>query len=192
MAEIKVEKKQATWPWIIFGIIIIVALIYFIFKIMEKEGVHDNPQAINLTSVNENNSAVAAFISFVNTDTVNMGLDHAYTHEALTRLTEAIEVVAKKRDMAVPAGLDMVEQYAAEITKNPYETSHADNIRKAADILSIAIQNMQQVNYPSLGKEAAALKDAAATINPDVLTLNQKEAVKSFFKKAADLLQKMN
>jgi len=50
----------------------------------------------------------------------------------------------------------------------------------------------QQAKYPSLVAEATEIKQAAAAINPDVLTLNQKEAVKTFFRKAADLLSKMN
>lgn len=144
MTEIKVEKKQAIWPWILLGMIVIVALLYFLSYLKEKEGVRDRPQATNLKTVTQNNNAVAAFVSFVNTDTGNMRLDHMYTHEALIRLSEATKTMAKEKHIAVPTNLDMVARYAAEITKDPYETSHADNIRKAADILSIAIQNIQQ------------------------------------------------
>jgi len=43
-----------------------------------------------------------------------------------------------------------------------------------------------------LSAEAADVKSAASAINPETLTLNQRDAVKPFFRKAADLLNKMN
>jgi hypothetical protein len=78
------------------------------------------------------------------------------------------------------------------ITTDPFETTHADNIRKADDILADVLQNIQTANYPGLADEAAALKSASESIKPGVLALEQKNAVKDYFEKAADLLQKMN
>ena len=142
--------------------------------------------------VNENNSTVAEYITFVRNDMNKMTLDHAYTNEALLKLTSATRAMATETGFDIKGDLDKAKQYADEITKNPFETSHADNIRKSADILSGVLQNMQQAKYPSLEKEVSELKNASAAINPDVLTLDQRDAVKSFFAKAADLLQKMN
>jgi len=71
-------------------------------------------------------------------------------------------------------------------------TRHADKIRSAADALSTSLQNMQQAKYPGLSTEAADVKSAASAINPAKLTLDQRDAVKSFFREAADLLNKMN
>lgn len=43
MAEIKIEKKKAVWPWII-GIIILALLIYFLAFNDDKEGdLKENP-----------------------------------------------------------------------------------------------------------------------------------------------------
>ncbi len=70
-------------------------------------------------------------------------------------------------------------------------TTHADKIRSAAYVLSTSLQNMQ-AKYRGLSAEAADVKSAAAAINPETLTLDQRDAVKSFFRKAADLLTKMN
>ena len=100
--------------------------------------------------------------------------------------------------MATEAGYDVkvdiakARQYADEITKDPLATTHADKIRSAADILTTSLQNMQQAKYPGLSAEAAEVKSAATAINPEILTLDQRDAVKSFFKKAANLLTKMN
>ena len=76
--------------------------------------------------------------------------------------------------------------------QDPFETTHADNIRKADDILTNILQNIQKAKYPGLADEVAALKSASESIKPGVLTLEQKDAVKNYFAKASDLLQKMN
>jgi hypothetical protein len=78
------------------------------------------------------------------------------------------------------------------ISSDPFETTHADNIRKADDILTNVLQNIQKAKYPGLADEVAELKSASESIKLDVLALEQKDEVKTFFIKAADLLQKMN
>lgn len=189
MTEIKIEKKKPVWPWILIGLGIIALLIYLLGFRDRKE---DEADTADLISVNENNSTVAAFVNYVEVDTNKMSLDHAYTNEALLKLTDATSAMAGEIGYDVRADLDKVKEYATQITKDPFETTHADNIRKAADILTNVLQNMQQAKYPGLTNEVAELRNASASINPAVLTLDQKDAVKSFFGKAADLLQKMN
>jgi len=121
-----------------------------------------------------------------------MSLDHAYTNEALLKLIEATDAKANEVGYEVQADLEQVKEYANMITADPYETTHADNIRKAADILSNVLQNIQKAKFPGLTEEAKELKNASESIKPAVLTLEQKDAVKNFFAKASDLLQKMN
>jgi len=121
-----------------------------------------------------------------------MSLNHAFTSEALTKLTDAVDAMATETGYDVKADIAKAKQYANEITKDPLVTTHADKIRSAADVLSTSLQNMQQAKYPELGAEATAVKTAAVAINPEILTLDQRDTVKSFFRKAADLLTKMN
>ena len=190
MAEIKIEKKKAIWPWVLLGLMILALLIYLLLSRNQKEMVSEMPPANNL--VNESNSAVTSYVAFVNADTATMSLDHSYTSQALIKLADATSAIASQIGYAMPADIQSVKAYADNITEDPYITSHADTIRKAADILSSALQQMQQAKYPSLGNEAAEVQKAAAAINPAVLTLDQRDAVKNFFKQAASLLQKMN
>ena len=164
----------------------------FIFIYTHCSEVRENADDTGLINVHENNSTVAAFVTFVNDDANKMSLDHAYTNEALLKLMEATNAMADEIGYNVRADLDKVKEYADKITLDPFETSHADNIRKAADIITNVLQNMQQAKYAGLTNEVAALRNASASINPDVLTLDQKDAVKSFFSEAADLLKKMN
>lgn len=50
MAEIKIEKKKAIWPWIV-GIIILALLIYFLAFNNRNETTTDENAAEELTSV---------------------------------------------------------------------------------------------------------------------------------------------
>ncbi|PKO95394.1 MAG: hypothetical protein CVU12_10200 [Bacteroidetes bacterium HGW-Bacteroidetes-7] len=200
MAEIKIEKKKQIWPWLLFGLIVSALLLYFLVfsnydKITEtvtEAGYNTNTDDYDLIQVKENNSTVAAYVDFVENTNQMMSLDHAYTNEALLKLTNATDAMATEVGYEVRADLEKVKEHAEMITENPFETTHADAIRKAADILTRVLQNIQKAKYPSLTQEVDELKNAAASINPEVLTLDQKDAVKNFFAKASDLLKKMN
>ncbi len=200
MAEIKIEKKKQVWPWLLAGLVIAALLVYFlIFRdngnntetVTEADSI-TNTNETDLLGVNENNSTVAAFVSFVENDTARMSLGHAYTNEALLKLIEATNAMANEVGYEVQADIEKVKEYAKMITNDPFETTHADSIRKAADILTNVLQNIQMAKYPSLADEVAALKIASKSIKPGVLTLDQRDSVKNYFAKAADLLQKMN
>ncbi|MEO6330297.1 MAG: hypothetical protein ABIO55_15290 [Ginsengibacter sp.] len=191
MTEIKIEKKKPIWPWILLVLGLLAAAWFLFFRNDKKEPVEtaDNKALID---VHENNSTVAAYVTFINSDTNTMSLDHAYSSEALTKLTDAVDAMATEAGYDVKVDIAKAKQYADEITKDPMLTDHADKIRSAAGVLSTSLQNMQQAKYPGLSAEAADVKSAAAAISPETLTLDQRDAVKSFFRKAADLLNKMN
>lgn len=193
MTEIKIEKKKLIWPWLLLllslGIIAVAWLYFFRYDKRETLETADNKALID---VHENNSTVAAYITFINSDTNTMSFDHAYSSEALSKLTDAVDAMATEAGYDVKVDIAKAKQYADEITKDPLVTTHADKIRSAADVLSTGLQNMKTAKYPELSAEAADVKSAAAAINPETLTLDQRDAVKSFFRKAADLLNKVN
>jgi len=193
MAEIKIEKKKMRWPWVIAIILLIVPLLYLFG---DRNGDEANTVAmITADTISTPASLivepVSDFIQFVNAGHT-MSLDHKYTNGALTRLTKAIRYKSKKIGHEVSADLDQVREHADHITDDPYETTHANSIRISADILTNEMQKMQQDKYPNLESEMTEVKNAANAINPKVLTLNQRDAVKNFFAKSAQLLQNMN
>jgi hypothetical protein len=194
MTEIKIEKKKPMALWLIAASVVLAALLYWYFspKTEQYEKAEESTNSIERTTPDEKDNAVAIYISFVSDDADKMGLDHEYTHGAILKLINAIEATADDIGYEVKADLSKAREHANDITIDPFETTHAKSIRKAADICITSLVNMQQAKYPSLVAEATEIKQAAAAINPDVLTLNQKEAVKTFFRKAADLLSKMN
>ncbi len=191
MTEIKIEKKKPVWPWILLVLGLLAAAWFFFFR-NDRDEPEETADKTALIDIHENNSTVAAYVTFINSDTNTMSLDHAFTSEALTKLTDAVDAMATEAGYDVKADIAKAKQLADEITADPMVTTHGDKIRSAADVLSTSLQNMQQAKYPGLGAEAADVKSAASAINPETLTLDQRDAVKSFFRKAADLLTKMN
>jgi hypothetical protein len=193
MTEIKIEKKTPVWPWILLVLALVVAA-WFLFFRNDKDDLVEttDPGEKALIASPENNNIVATYVSFINSDTNTMGIDHAFTSEALTKLTNAVDAKATEVGYDVKADISRAKQLADEITSDPNVITHADKIRSAADILSAALQNLQHSKFTGLSAEAADVKSAAAAIDPKKLTLDQRDAVKSFFSKAADLLNKMN
>ena len=191
MTEIKIEKKKPVWPWVLllFGLL---AAVWFLFLRNDQTAPVETADKTALIDEHENNNIVAAYVSFINADTNTMSIDHAFTSEALTKLTDAVDAMANETGYDVKADIDKAKQYAADITKDPMSTTHADKIRNADEVLGTALQNLQQAKYPTLSAEAADVKSAAMEIKTEILTLDQRDAVKSFFKKAADLLTEMN
>jgi hypothetical protein len=200
MAEIKIERKKYGWLWIVAGLVVAALLIYFLAfhdSDRDTEAVSEADYISNTnepapSGVNGDNGAVASYVNFVENNEENMGRHHDYTNEALLKLIDATNAKANEVGYEVRADIETAREYANKITNEPHETTHADNIRKAADILTNVLQNIQQAEYPGLAADAEELKSASTSIKPGVLVLDQKDAVKNYFEEASDLLQKMN
>ena len=200
MAEIKIMKKKPVLPWIIVGIILLVIVIYFLGYYNSGDDVIDDSQntAMNedkptdLIGINENNTTVTEYINFIESNQNKMTLDHEYSNEAIIKLTAAVYAIADEVDVDVKSDLNKMEDDAEDITEKPLSDTHANSIRNAADNLTNAMQNIQKAKFPGLANEVNEVRKSSNAINPDVLTLNQKEQVKSFFYNSSHLLKKMN
>lgn len=197
MTEIKIEKKKSIWPWLLLFLGIIAAIWFFFFRNEEiqpdntKETTEKNEMLEN-NEMNSNSNAVSAYTMLIEEHSNEMGLDHEFTSEAITKLANAVEAKAAETNFDITENITKAKQLAKEITEDPMSTNHADKIRNAADILSTSLQNIQEDKFPNITADSQDVKRAAAAINPKILTLDQKEAVKYFFSKSADLLTKMN
>ena len=193
MAEIKIEKKKPVLIWMLSALGVVAVLLFIIMNYAFLEEVAEEPEATtSIIEVNERNAVVIAFVDFIEIDSNRMSLDHAFTNEALFKITDATNAIADDAGYVIKADIDSVKMYADMITKDPFETTHANNIRRACNIITKVLENIQIAKYPGLTNELAELKSATRSINPDILTLDQQDAVISFFNKAAVLLKKMN
>jgi hypothetical protein len=192
MTEIKIQKKKSILPYVIIGIIVLGVIAYFLYT-SSYETTGGKPLSKNdLTSVRENNAQVNAYLSLTLSGNPEMALDHAYMNEALTKLADATEAMANEVGFDIKADIDKVKVLAEKITKDPYAVTHSSDIRKAGDIISESLNSMQKAYFPGLKNEAAEVQRTVANINPQILTLDQKDYINTFLRSAADLLQKMN
>ena len=198
MAEIKIEKKKVVWPWVLLAIILLAIIFYYAYdkdevvttndveKIDQKEETSLNNLALGdatITSINEYNA-------FVN-DESKMDVDHEYSNEALLKLINTTDEVAYDLDVNITADLDAAKDKADYITEDPEKINHADKIKNAGTIITRALAKIQTQKFPELSSEMATVQAAVMDINIDEETLDQKNDVKTFFKKAGMLLTKM-
>lgn len=151
----------------------------------------DTLPVLSVHNESDNNNTISEYINFVSADNNKMKLDHAYTSEALLKLTDATKAVADKAHYTINEDLNKIKDYAKQVTEDKLATTHANDIKKAADVITKVLGSIQEMKYPALSNEAGQLKEASSAINPDVLTLQQKNEIKKYFEKAADLLAKM-
>ena len=199
MAEIKIEKKKTIWPWIILGILLLLAVFYFTSKetaVLDEndtvEEVYEEP--IDDMESEENVTAFAtALTSYSNyIDNAEMGIDHEYSNGALLYLINAVEAKADQLNVDINADLEEARKNAAIITEDPEALNHANLIRDSGMIISRALTTIQKSEYPNLTTEASEVEMAVSKIKKDEQTLNQKDDVNGFFKSAESLLEKMN
>ena len=207
MAEIKIEKKKSIWPWIL-GILLLAAIIYIVVVMMdednelvetdETETVVDNEGTRNELSDNldaenatGNVTGIAAYMDYIQNNKA-MGLEHEYSHNALLKLIEATDEIATDLEVDIRADLDEARANANTITKDPEKLNHADKIKNAGMIITRALRTIQQQKYSDLKSDIDGLEKEVNQINPQEKTLDQKNDVKSFFDKAADVLTKMD
>ena len=198
MAEIKIEKKKVVWPWVLLAIILLAIIFYYAYdkdevvttndveKIDQNEETSLNNLALGdatITSINEYNA-------FVN-DESKMDVDHEYSNEALLKLINTTDEVAYDLDVNITADLDAAKDKANYITEDPEKINHADKIKNAGTIITRALAKIQTQKFPELSSEMATVQAAVMDINIDEETLDQKNDVKTFFKKAGMLLTKM-
>jgi hypothetical protein len=207
MAEIKIEQKSPVWPWILVAILVIGVVAWLL---MRDDGGTDDQMATEPRQEQRSDAgtatraaeerradgtmqtgAVQEYVSFVDNGR-EMGLDHEYTSAALERLQNAVRAKADQLNYDIQADLDRIDDHVGHITDDPMETTHANHIRSAADALSSAMRNMQKEHYPDLDQQARQVEQAASGIDPNTLTLDQRDAVKGFFNSSAELLRNMN
>jgi len=198
MAKIEIEKKKSIWPWILVAILVILALLYFFVwaddDIDDVDDMDDNtteqvmqeePQTNDATQM----TAVQEYSNYI--DNPEMGIDHEYANGALLELIAATRSVAEKQNVNIEAELSEAKNKAEKITEDPMKLTHANKIKNSGETITRALQTLQDQKFPDMKEEYTAVEEALGKIQPDEETLNQKEAVKSFFEKAEELLISM-
>ena len=216
MAEIKIEKKQPVWPWILLGLIILGVILYFLLadnNTDDMDDMEDDIESVDTTyqtsqagdrststwpddenktpSPTANNESVNTYLSHVG-NTSRMGVEHEYTNNALLHLINAVDYKAQEQNVNIQTDLTEIRNDARAITQNPQATNHAGHIRTTATKLAVAMEKIQKEKFPNLSQDITDVKTAAEGIDTSALTLDQKDKINLFFNEAADVLRKMS
>src|SRR5699024_8097687 len=116
----------------------------------------EEPNADNFAKVQEDAAAVEDFVAFVNNTSEEMDMTHEYSHDALVKLTDAVEAMANEVNYNLETDLSQVKQIAKQITTDAYSEKHANKLAKAFRILTNSLMGMQQAHYPDLADEVNA------------------------------------
>jgi valyl-tRNA synthetase len=203
MAEIKVEKKKNYWGYIIGAILAVAVVVWFLMAdtdgavegdnvYQENNTVEDNPNALsNENSEGYESGAISEYLSFTDKSR-DIGIDHEYTNEAITKLIQATREVSSNTGVDINKELAAAMQKAEAITDDPMDTNHADKIKQAYLSITEVFANLQRSKFPEMSNDVESLRSAAEAIDPAVLTLDQKEKVKAYLDEAGAILEKMN
>ncbi len=201
MAEIEIEKKKTIWPWILVALLILAVILYFWVYADDNDDLETNEEITteqvmeeemnDASDMNEtaDMAALQEYSSYI--DNPDMGLDHEYANGAITELIDATRAVAESNNVNIDAELAEAQDKAQMITEDPMQLTHANKIKSSGETILAALQKVQSQKFPDLNEEYTAVEEALAKIKPDQPTLDQKDAVKSFFEKAEELLNSM-
>lgn len=208
MAEINIEKKKPVWPWIVLGLIILALIIYFVTADDESDDVMEEETTEQVTaSEPEEGSAetgtytweednltgddsVSKYISHIG-DKERMGIDHEYSSQAMVYLINALENRAEEANINTDIEIEELKNDVKGIKENPQSLTHANTINNVGTKLVNLMEKVQKEKFPNLSQEVQEVRTALQNIQPSIPTLDQKDAVNSFYKEAGDVLQKM-
>ena len=210
MANIRIEEKKSSGsilPWII-GLLVLALAVWGIAELFEETSDNELVEEEYIDEADDEVAAVGtdiddayrtdfdAYMDYTTDMEGEMGLDHEFSHRAISLLAAAAASVADSRNVMEDAAESKAQramQLADEITKDPYATDHADKIRMAALMITDILENVDNESFNSANRmEITKLRKEAQDITAETLTLNQKEDVRSFFATARNVLSRMS
>lgn len=205
MAEIRVEEKKNTWVWWVLGLIIVGAIIWYLVGRSDddrNQGATTTPvnqteqTTASAAAVNNDGNAYQQYSNWVNEGKMNMDKHHEATNEGILFLADALRYTADQEGISneidIKNELDKMRSMADEITNDWQATDHANKIRTAFNQAANVTGMIQKKTDGNLQNDVEELKRLANNVEPNTLTLNQKENIKTFFEKADDVLNKLN
>jgi hypothetical protein len=195
MAQIDIQKKKKPiWPWIL-GILVIIAAIVLLGREDTPQEAEETvaPVTNGTTQVPEQISEYVAYVQQAD-PSEEMGIHHEYTAEGLRKLASALDALVSEtntENVEITDQKNRIEEAANYIQQEPYAGTHADTIKAAFVVAAQVISTVQRQNFPNLSTEAQNLSSTARNIDPQTLTLEQKEGVQEFFDQSASTLDAM-
>lgn len=211
MADIDIQKKRGSaWLWIL-GLLALALLAWLLVDSFDGDDDAEvveaavpaaattpapaGPVPVLVVDPSVPAPAVAAFVSHIRGGEAQMGKDHLYTAEGITRMATALrELVQAHRGLSPEARAQAGEFYtraAALVVSPDTMLAHADWVHAAAmDAAGVMEGLAEDVKgpVPELREQVAEVRAAAEAIEPGKDLLAQEEQVRGFFRQSADAM----
>ena len=203
MADINIEKKKSKpiWPWIL-GLLLLAGIIWAIAGIdsePEAEGVAavEEPYRDEVVNTEPQSNVMGeenqqGFVAYVENEEIKdkMGMDHQITSEALKKLASSLRDISEN-DNKYSQQIEEIRQHAQQIQSDPQSLQHANHAHKAFTSAADVMGQIQQDRFPDAKSEVNDVQEAVKKLKNNEPLLNQKDAVNTFFEKAADAIEGM-
>lgn len=206
MAEIRIEKKKPVWPWVLLAIIVVGVILFFLLRDYDTDetDMNNNANTEETDQMDQEDMNTAAWkkdtlqseydrtgkrvsdSAYIGNNS-QLGRDSTYTSSAFTKLINAVEMKAMQKNIELSADIQEMKNQAQQLSMNLQEPAMKDLSNKIAGVF----QKIQEKAYPTLQKEVQDLKEQAQQIGA-AETFDENGHLKDFFKRASQLLQKMN
>ncbi|MFW5955699.1 MAG: hypothetical protein ACOCSK_03055 [Rhodothermales bacterium] len=203
MAKIDVERKGGTpaWVWVV-AILVIVLLVLALWALLgdRDEPVDDlapdQTEEVAPTDDVDRPSELEDLGAFVREgdERYDVGLEHEYANEGLHSVADAIDALAERRDVngQIASRTDTVRARADRLLREEEVLRHADFVREAGVASAEAMDRLQQQGYQGAGADIDAVREAARRIDPETQLLGQRQAMRDFFERAHQALDRMS
>lgn len=215
MAEIKIEKKKPIWPWILLILILLAAVYYFwyynerqinndeviltdtISQIDESYRVQDEVEAnqsrplyTGTYGTVRDEQEFADYLVYVD-KLDNNSEQNDYYQTAFSKLINATKRAAEIENVDVSKNISAARESAEKIGNDSKTTTKADNIKKAANEVSMALKSIQQKKSTGFAEDVNGMETTVVAIDGSKTIDNQTSNIDAFFDKTAKLFEKM-
>lgn len=212
MADIDVERKGSpTWIWWILGLLVLGLILWALMGMGDDDedvGVVE-PAPVVTPMAGDAGADMAAMPTEIQTfraectemggtPTDDMGLEHEFTVTCLQNLHQALAAITVRDTVG---GVDVQQQlddYHSTVTQlqesEPTATTHAATTREAAMGATRVMEGMRDAYFQASGEVQTAVQEAvgaAEGLNAQGQLLEQRDAVRGFFRESADALESM-
>ena len=198
MAELNTnKKKKPIVTWVIFGVIIVVIAVWLITSLS------DEPKLVDVkgeeeeygTELRQNDTEqiYTEFTSFIedSAESLDMGIHHHYTSRGIALLSSTLEFLAENIGVNTQNSQNELVQKSNAIEQDPYSTEHAGTIKEAFLSAVDILEELQEERFQNMSRDVGELRQIAESLSDEDLTLDQKEKVKNFFEKSANVVSLM-
>lgn len=207
MADIDVERKRSpTWIWWLLGLILLAVLIWALTRGGDDaETITPAPVAGPVVEGEDLAALPAELQTFesqcttdAGTPTTDMGAEHDFTVTCLQRLRDALGAIAVRDTVGgvdVQQQMDDYEQAVNDLEASAADAAtHSNLTRTAAMAGATVMEGMRDAYFQAasdVDEAAQGVRTAAEGINAQTALLEQRDAVRGFFRESADALRAM-